>query len=571
MVANTLKLPGPSSRVSRYFSTSPALASRHRLARPAHSPQVVLATAVDSSAVLKAFKKLQNGSDMRGVALEGVEGEPVSLTKGKAFYIGAAFGIWLKDNAGAKEGGELTVAIGRDPRLSGEDMLAGLTAGLCNQGVAVSNFGLATTPCMFMGCATPEYAFDGGIMITASHLPFNRNGFKFFVKEGSLEKANISDILVKAADLCSQAGGDPDSFDTTVKPVSKEVDFMKVYAGQLRAIIKEGVNRSDNYDRPLEGFKIGVDAGNGSGGYFATDVLEPLGADVSCSQFLEPDGSFPNHIPNPEEPAAMEATISMVQGSGADLGICFDTDVDRSGVVDGTGKAINSNKYIGLMSAITLQKYPGATIVTDSVTSNGLAKFIADLGGVHVRYKRGYKNVIGKGIELLGEGVDCQLMMETSGHGAMAENYFLDDGAYSAVKTVIEMVRRKLDGRGTLSEMLALLPEPLESREFRLKIQDEDFQPVGQGILADFHEYITSGVVLEWSLEEVNHEGWRVNVDEGGGKAGWLLLRQSLHDPLLVLNVESEVEGGLSATAHKVRAFFQSKGYSVDISSLAAV
>jgi phosphomannomutase len=141
----------------------------------------------------------------------------------------------------------------------------------------------------------------------------------------------------------------------------------------------------ENHDKPLAGMHILVDAGNGAGGFFATQVLEPLGADISGSQFLEPDGSFPNHIPNPEDPEAMAATIAAVQENGADIGIVFDTDVDRSGLVDRNGMAINKNKLIALMSAVTLRKFPGSTIVTDSVTSTGLTKFIEGLGGQHFR------------------------------------------------------------------------------------------------------------------------------------------------------------------------------------------
>uniref|UniRef100_A0A061R0N2 phosphoglucomutase (alpha-D-glucose-1,6-bisphosphate-dependent) n=1 Tax=Tetraselmis sp. GSL018 TaxID=582737 RepID=A0A061R0N2_9CHLO len=546
---------------------------------------VAAAASEETVDVRKSFLRLQNGSDIRGVALEGIKGQPVNLTEGRAFYIGAAFAEWLFENVTGgrpeldqeEEDGSARVSIGMDPRLSGGELAGGLTAGLFSRGVQVTLFGLATTPAMFMSTITPTYEFSGAIMITASHLPFNRNGMKFFTSEGGLEKKNISDILERAAKLCLQAGGEPDSMDAAMDffcgkdSVAEytQVNFMRVYADQLRNIIKMGVKHPDSYDTPLEGFRIVVDAGNGSGGFFAEEVLKPLGANITGSKFLEPDGSFPNHIPNPEEAEAMESTTEAVVNSGADLGICFDTDVDRSGVVDETGRQINSNKYIALMAAITLEDFPGTTIVTDSVTSNGLTKFITDLGGKHFRYRRGYKNVIAKGVELNEAGESCELMMETSGHGAMKENFFLDDGAYSAVKVIIEMVRRRISGRGTISQLLESLAEPVESREFRLKIQDEDFQSAGKKVLDDFHEYVASGEVPNWKMEEVNHEGWRVVVDEGDGKKGWLLLRQSLHDPLLVLNVESEVECGATVTAFKMNEFMASRGYdNVDFSAL---
>lgn len=138
-------------------------------------------------------------------------------------------------------------------------------------------------------------------------------------------------------------------------------------------------------EKPLAGLKILVDAGNGAGGFFAGEVLAKLGADTAGSQFLDPDGSFPNHVPNPEDAAAMAATIDAVNANDADLGIVFDTDVDRSGVVDKNGRAINKNKLIALMAAITLRDVPESTIVTDSVTSSGLTAFIEAHGGKHFR------------------------------------------------------------------------------------------------------------------------------------------------------------------------------------------
>lgn len=249
---------------------------------------------------------------------------------------------------------------------------------------------------------------------------------------------------------------------------------MPVYSAHLRTIIQGAIGSDDS--TPLKGFKIAVDAGNGSGGFVAADVLAPLGADVSGSQFLEPDGWFPNHIPNPEDAEAAASATEAVLRSKSDLGVIYDTDVDRSGVVDASGVSINSNRMIALMSAIVLREHPGTTIVTDSVTSNGLKQFIESKGGRHFRYKRGYKNVIGKGMELNQNGVDCELMMETSGHGALKENYFLDDGAYMSLKIVVEMVRRRKQGEGSIADLIGTLQEPLEAKEFRIKIQVPQFR-----------------------------------------------------------------------------------------------
>lgn len=179
--------------------------------------------------------------------------------------------------------------------------------------------------------------------------------------------------------------------------------------------------------------QIIVNAGNGSGGFFTWDVLDKLGADTFGSLHLNPDGMFPNHIPNPEDKTAMSLTRAAVLENKANLGIVFDTDVDRSGVVDEKGNPINGDKLIALMSAIVLREHPGTTIVTDARTSMALSKFITDRGGFHCLYRVGYRNVIDKGVLLNKDGIETHLMMETSGHGALKENHFLDDGTFTAI------------------------------------------------------------------------------------------------------------------------------------------
>jgi len=310
--------------------------------------------------------------------------------------------------------------------------------------------GLATTPACFMSCITTGadalassrsladfrtsagYEYDASIMLTASHLPWNRNGMKFFTRNGGLGKKDIAALVESAAVAHNAANGVPLRLPPGAQTAT--ANFLPVYAAQLVQLIRSGVAHPTHYDTPLAGFKIVVDAGNGSGGFFASQVLVPLGADTRGSQFLDPDGTFPNHVPNPEEAAAVESAAAAVRSSGADLGVIFDTDVDRSAIIDRAGVAINRNRLIALLAAVVLRERPGATIVTDSVTSDGLTDFITAAGGKHYRYRRGYKNVIDKGVELSAAGVDVPLMIETSGHGAMAENHYLDDGAYLAVK-----------------------------------------------------------------------------------------------------------------------------------------
>ena len=485
------------------------------------------------------YSKLQNGSDIRGVALEGIEGQHINLTEQTCKDIGRGFALWLKEKTGKDD---LRVAVGRDSRLSGPDLCKWICEAMVAQGLKVTNFGLASTPAMFMSTVTEGYAYDGSVMITASHLPFNRNGFKFFTAQGGLEKGDIKQILQYAA-----------SDAVTGLPVGilEDGEFMDAYS----KILADKIRAATGMEKPLEGFRIVVDAGNGAGGFYVDKVLKPLGANTEGSRYLDPDGSFPNHIPNPEDKKAMEAITESVNLAKADLGIIFDTDVDRAGAVLSDGSELNRNRIIAMLAAILLREYPGTTIVTDSITSTGLAKFIEEKGGIHHRFKRGYRNVINESIRLNGLGQDSQLAIETSGHGAFKENYFLDDGAYIVTKLLIELARGKKEGY-TLESMIASLEEPAESVEFRMNIKLEDFKPYGQQVIDDLTAYTASKE--GWSLAPSNYEGVRVNLDEAHGN-GWFLLRLSLHDPLLPLNIESNSVGGAKMIAAELAGFI--KGY----------
>ncbi|MFA1015865.1 hypothetical protein [Dubosiella newyorkensis] len=289
------------------------------------------------------YKELQNGSDIRGVALEGVDGEEINLTQQAVKDLAMAFSQWLQQKTGKEQ---VKIAIGRDSRLSGPALEQAVIDGLLLTGDTILECGLSTTPAMFMATQFPQSNCDGAIMLTASHLPWNRNGMKFFTKEGGLESKDILS-LIQLADTLEESG----------KPFGSlsKFDLMDLYAIHLQNLIKEQV-QADDYEHPLKNLHIIVDAGNGAGGFFATKVLGPLGANISGSQFLEPDGHFPNHIPNPENKEAMESICQAVKDHQADLGLIFDTDVDRSSAVDENGDPIARNSIIALAALIAAKK-----------------------------------------------------------------------------------------------------------------------------------------------------------------------------------------------------------------------
>lgn len=489
--------------------------------------------------------KLQNGSDIRGIAYPNDEKE-VNLSDEVVEKIFISFYIWLKERTGKNK---LSIAIGTDSRVTGEKFRKIAVDTLKTRGCDVFDCKMATTPAMFMSTIMGGYDCDGAVMITASHLPYYHNGFKFFTKDGGLDKNNIKEILDLASNLNKNIEYDIDKNFQNGKVVYP--DLISDYSTLILNIIREGVNSSECFDKPLEGIKILVDAGNGAGGFFANKILTSLGADTTGSQYLEPDGMFPNHIPNPENKEAMESICDAVIENNSDLGIIFDTDVDRAAIVGKGGKPINKNALIALISKIILNDHPKTTIVTDSITSNGLTKFIEVNGGIHHRFKRGYKNVINEAIRLNNEGQECHIAIETSGHAALKENYFLDDGSYLIAKILVEVAKLRSNGT-TVTDLLSNLEEAKEEKEFRISIDVEDFRPYAETIIEDLEAYISKLDGL--SIVPKNYEGIRVNCNEDSGD-GWFLLRISLHEPLLVLNIESNKIGGVEEIYSKLRKF----------------
>lgn len=480
-----------------------------------------------------SYSVLKSGTDIRGIASD-LGGKEVNLTDKAVYDITAAFAVWYI-NKYDKNPSEMIVAVGHDSRITGEAISGKVKEALTGAGVTVLDCGLASTPAMFM--TTVDLKTDAAVQITASHHPFDRNGLKFFTPAGGLDSSDIEEI-VRLADngeeiICNKASE------------VKRVDYMTKYAARLRRMICNAVGKSEE-EKPLKGYKIIVDAGNGAGGFYERDVLKRLGADTSGSQFLEPDGMFPNHIPNPENKQAMESICGAVKANNADLGIIFDTDVDRAGCVGSDGKEINRNRLIALSAYMAAEGKKGITVVTDSVTSDGLKDYIENtLGGVHYRYRRGYKNVINKAEELCRQGVDCPLAIETSGHAALRENYFLDDGAYLVTKIVIELARGK-----DIEKILEPLKMPAEELEVRFNISDPDFKAYGSKVISKLEKYAETRP--DYKIADDNREGIRISTENG-----FFLLRLSVHDPVMPMNFESNVKGGIRQDIEGIKEFFK--------------
>ena len=482
--------------------------------------------------------KLQNGSDVRGVAINGVEGENVNLTPDIAAKIGCAFVSWLSGKI-KKPATELVIGVGRDSRVTGPALAEGLISGILSTGAKVVNCNMATTPAMFMSIVFEQTKYDGSAMITASHLPFNRNGIKFFDADGGLEHEDITAVLEIASKLPEDYVAN--TMNTAAAKIVPAFDLLSVYAEYLKNKIAAALAGLGKGDKPLAGLHIVVDSGNGASGFFVDKILQPLGADTTGSQFLEPDGMFPNHIPNPENKQAMEAIRNAVLNNKADLGLIFDTDVDRMSAVLSDGSEVNRDSIIAMIAAILAPEYPGSTIITDSVTSDRLTYFLQNVLGLkHLCYMRGYKNVINKQKELNAAGTVAPLAMETSGHGALKDNYFLDDGAFLAVKLVIALAQAAATGK-KLDSLIEKLPPLVEEGEYRFKIAGDDFKEYGKGVLEEFKK---RAAAAGYEMPQ-SYEGVRLSF-KGNDVQGWMLLRLSLHDPVMPLNIEGGRKGDLA-------------------------
>jgi len=408
-------------------------------------------------------------------------------------------------------------------------------------------------------------------MVTASHLPDDRNGFKFFdAYNGGFQKSQVNK-MIEIAQGHAQVW-----FDMGILPPTSVgnvhcnayVNWMNHYQKRLEQGLRRQVNHNLSLisevkeDLPLKGLKIVLNAGNGSGGFFL-DVLKNMGANVQGSINTEPDPAFPQGVPNPENDKMVNDTILACESADADLGILLDTDADRCGMVaprsytkilSGQGdegnnfkpsnyEPLNRNRLIALMGVIYARQSPGCAIVTDSVTSNGLSKFLKeDLNLIHIRYLRGYANVIQKAKSVNAEmSASAEVAIETSGHCAVRENGFLDDGTFTALKVLGLLAQERQQSgstsRKSLLDLLSNLEELDEVTEFRLPGKDgslENMIRLFDVVALEIEDHCEDK--LEWSVDRDNLEGIRVLTGKDGG---FFLLRKSLHDPVMCLQVEA--------------------------------
>ncbi len=466
--------------------------------------------------------KLRSGSEIRG--------PEQLLTDERVEKLGYAFACWLAERNGTTPD-TLKLAVGRDTRPSGARIKAALVRGITAADSDVLDCDVCAAPALFMNALPGEGDADGAVMITAGAGDPASNGFRFTTSRGGLLDSDAADLLRRA----SQA--------TVPERLVVRHDAAAPYYRRLRQTAARYLE--DDALKPLLGMRVVVDARSSVGQGFAR-FLEELGVETDDSLRL-PEGSPVEYaITSPDDPATLKAVTEAVLDCRADMGVVFNADGGRVAIVDDGGRLIAQNRLIALVAAMLLDQRPGSTFVTDSVTSTGLSAFIAEWGGIHYRFKRGYRNVIGEAMRLNDEGIDCPLAIETSGHAAFRENGFLDDGLYLVTRIICEALNRKREGQNLFS-LIDDLKEPVESTELRLPILEfEDWEPEEEA--QEIVEIILSHTLThpEWQAATDSREGARITFNlDGGVNNAWFQLRMSVHDPVMVLNAESDLPGGV--------------------------
>jgi phosphomannomutase/phosphoglucomutase len=442
--------------------------------------------------------------DIRGIA--GNE-----LTDELAFTLGNAFGSLLVE----KNPGAGSVSVGRDARLSSLSLAEHITQGIIATGVSVVDVGLCPTPLQYFSIHTLN--LDGGIMVTGSHNPPEYNGFKISFGRETIFGQEIQGLKKKIKSGEKSAA--------TEKGKIEEYDIISAYT----VFMKERFSYLSNerYRR----LKIVVDAGNGTGGIVAPDIFTAMGCDV-VQLYCEPDGRFPNHHPDPTVIENIQDLIRKTHDEQADIGIGYDGDSDRIGVINRGGRIIWGDQIMIILSREILRRKPGSTIIGDVKCSQIMFDDIQKHGGRPVMWKTGHSLVKDK----MGKE-HAVLAGEFSGHIFIADNYFgFDDALYTSFR-LIEIM--KISGMG-IDALLSDIPQMHSTPEIRIDCPDSLKKAVVAELVQRCKEYALSGAGPLPIKKIYDIDGARVVFEKG-----WGLVRSSNTQPVIVMRFEAEDEEAL--------------------------
>ena len=488
--------------------------------------------------------------DIRGVT-------PTTINEVVAFGLGKAFGTR------ALAAGEKTVAVGRDGRLTGPALAVALMRGLAASGVNVLDVGMVTTPMLYFAAST---LCTSGIQVTGSHNPKDHNGFKMVLAGRAIYGDEIQALhhsMVNnnlAAQLADSLQGVEGIAPGTITQHSVEA----AYVSRIVADVKLA--------RPM---KIVVDSGNGVAGASAPAIFRALGCEV-VELFSEVDGNFPNHHPDPSKPENLRDLMAALQTTGAELGLAFDGDGDRLGLVTKDGQNIYPDRQMMLFAKDVLSRVPGGTVVFDVKCSQRLAPAITAAGGVPLMYKTGHSLIKAKMKE-----VNSPLGGEMSGHIFFKERWFgFDDGTYAGAR-LLEIVSRSADA----SAVLNALPTSFSTPELNVVCKEGEPHTVVEALVAAVNTASPAAVSSDGSaqgstgpsgasaIRKAISEGAAVVNTIDGVRVDWSdgfgLIRASNTTPVLVLRFEGHTEAALKRIESDMLALLRSVKPDADFAAVA--
>ena len=455
----------------------------------------------DSAAVADIDPGIFRAYDIRGITTQ-------NLTEDVVYWIGRSFAT------AARAESQTTAAIGRDGRLSSPGLEAALSRGLCEGGMNVISVGLVPTPLLYF--ATHELQTGTGIMITGSHNPPEYNGLKMMIGGVTLAEERIQALLQNLQNNTLSSG----------KGQTSNTDIVPAYIEQMLPVCQ--------LDRPLN---VVVDCGNGVAGGIAPDIIEALGCKVT-PLFCEVDGNFPNHHPDPAEPENLEDVIAKVKETGADVGLAFDGDGDRLGVVTPAGEIIWPDKLMMFFAEDICQRNPGETVIFDVKCSKHLPTVIRQAGGEPLMWKTGHSHIKAKIKE-----TNSPLAGEFSGHLCIVENWYgFDDAIFSAGR-LLQLLSQTT---ASADECFAKYPVTVTTPEIKIQTTEEHKFTVMQALSA-------TGKFGQGTMTLI--DGIRVDFDNG-----WGLIRPSNTSPVLSLRFEADSETALA----EIQNLFQTELQKVD-------
>ena len=438
--------------------------------------------------------------DIRGIV-------PSTLNEEVARSVGRAFG------QAALAEGERVVAVGRDGRLSGPALSQALMAGLVEAGVDVLDMGMCTTPMLYFAAST---LCTSGIMVTGSHNPKDYNGFKMVLAGRAIYGPEIQALrqTIETERWSLPGGGQV-----------RQADVLEAYTARIVGDVR--------LSRPI---KVVVDCGNGVAGATAPGIFRALGCEV-LELFSEVDGTFPNHHPDPSKPENLRDVVRALQETDAELGLAFDGDGDRLGIVTKDGQTIYPDRQMMLFAQDVLSRVPGATILFDVKCTQRLAPAIRAAGGVPEMYKTGHSLVKARMKE-----VDSPLGGEMSGHIFFKERWFgFDDGTYAGCR-LLEILSREADP----SAVLNALPTSFSTPE--LNVACAEGEP--HALTAELQALAPAVFTAPAQISTI--DGLRVDWPDGFG-----LIRASNTTPVLVLRFEGQTEAALQRIEAQMLALLE--------------